>query len=73
MAKLSAYYTLCPLIDQQNLLGVEQDKESGWAIVTLGRNMVIRYKVRDRLREILIFFRNEFTKIIRKLFNFKVT
>ncbi|XP_032685033.1 uncharacterized protein LOC116850634 isoform X2 [Odontomachus brunneus] len=47
MAKLNAYYTLCPLIDQQNLLGVEQDKESGWAIVTLGRNIVIRYKLQD--------------------------
>lgn len=45
MAKLYSYYTLCPLIDQQNLLGVERDSESGCAIVTLGRNIVIRYKV----------------------------
>lgn len=45
MAKLSSYYTLCPLIDQQSLLGVERDKEPGCAIVTLGRNIVIRYKV----------------------------
>ncbi|XP_011140607.1 uncharacterized protein LOC105183883 isoform X2 [Harpegnathos saltator] len=44
MARLSTYYTLCPLINQQDLLGVEQDKESGRAIVTLGRHMVIRYK-----------------------------
>lgn len=47
MAKLSSYYTLCPLIDQQTLLGVEKDKESGCAVVTLGRNIVIRYKVFD--------------------------
>ncbi|XP_076292527.1 nucleolar protein 11-like [Lasioglossum baleicum] len=47
MAKLYSYYTLCPLIDQQNLLGVEQDSESGCAVVTLGRNIVIRYKLQD--------------------------
>ncbi|XP_031845860.1 nucleolar protein 11 isoform X2 [Nomia melanderi] len=47
MAKLYSYYTLCPLIDQQNLLGVERDSESGCAIVTLGRNIVIRYKLQD--------------------------
>ncbi|KYM86135.1 Nucleolar protein 11 [Atta colombica] len=47
MAKLNSYYTLCPLIDQQSLLGVEKDKEPGCAIVTLGRNIVIRYKLQD--------------------------
>ncbi|XP_066595798.1 nucleolar protein 11 [Prorops nasuta] len=47
MAKLSSYYTLCPLIDQQNLLGVQRDSEPGCAIVTLGRNIVIRYKLQD--------------------------
>ncbi|XP_035721818.1 nucleolar protein 11-like isoform X1 [Vespa mandarinia] len=47
MAKLSSYYTLCPLIDQQNLLGVQKDSDSGCAIVTLGRNIVIRYKLQD--------------------------
>ncbi|KAG7209871.1 hypothetical protein KM043_011473 [Ampulex compressa] len=47
MAKLSSYYTLCPLIDQQNLLGVERDSDAGCAIVTLGRNIVIRYKLQD--------------------------
>ncbi|EFN74891.1 Nucleolar protein 11 [Camponotus floridanus] len=34
-------------VDQQNLLGVERDKEPGCAIVTLGRNIVIRYKLQD--------------------------
>lgn len=47
MAKLNSYYTLCPLIDQQNLLGVQQDSDPGCAIVTLGRNIVIRYKLQD--------------------------
>lgn len=45
MAKLHSYYTLCPLIDQQSLLGVEKDSDSGCAIITLGRNIAIRYKV----------------------------
>ncbi|EZA62469.1 hypothetical protein DMN91_003927 [Ooceraea biroi] len=45
MAKLKAYYTLCPLVDQQSL-GVEKDKEPDCAIVTLG-NIVIRYKLQD--------------------------
>ncbi|XP_020278493.1 nucleolar protein 11-like isoform X2 [Pseudomyrmex gracilis] len=48
MASLSSYYTLCPLIEQQSLLGVEKDKEQGCAIVTLGRNIVIRYKLQDQ-------------------------
>ncbi|OXU30589.1 hypothetical protein TSAR_010235 [Trichomalopsis sarcophagae] len=47
MARLSSYYTLCPLIDQQNLLGVENDSDPGCAIVTLGKNIVIRYKLQD--------------------------
>ncbi|XP_015112740.1 uncharacterized protein LOC107038255 [Diachasma alloeum] len=47
MAKFSSYHTLCPGIDPQNLLGVERDADSGCAIVTLGRNMVYRYKLQD--------------------------
>ncbi|XP_063995716.1 uncharacterized protein LOC135173054 [Diachasmimorpha longicaudata] len=47
MAKFSSYHTLCPGIDPQNLLGVEKDADSGCAIVTLGRNMVYRYKLQD--------------------------
>lgn len=47
MAKLSSYYTLSPLIDQQNLLGVEKDSGSGTALVTLGKNIVIRYELKD--------------------------
>lgn len=46
MAKFSSYYTLCPLIDQQGLLDIEKDNEPGCVIVTLSRNIVIRYKVK---------------------------
>lgn len=45
MAKLYSYYTLCPLNDQQSLLGVEKDVDPGCAIITLDRNIAIRYKV----------------------------
>lgn len=59
MAKLYSYYTLCPLIDEQNLLGVERDSETGCAIVTLGRNIVIRYKVKyciSNIYNIIIYY-----------------
>jgi hypothetical protein len=46
MAKLCAYYSLCPLIDQTSLLGIAEDSTSGCVIVTLGKNIIIRYKVR---------------------------
>lgn len=45
MAKLHNYYVLCPLIDQKSFLGVSPDKESEHLIVTLGRNVVNRYRV----------------------------
>ncbi|PNF31620.1 hypothetical protein B7P43_G17189 [Cryptotermes secundus] len=45
MARLCAYYSLCPLIDQRSLLGVAEDSTSGCVIVTLGKNIVIRYKL----------------------------
>jgi hypothetical protein len=46
MARLCAYYSLCPLIDQRSLLGIAEDSTSDCVIVTLGKNIVIRYKVR---------------------------
>lgn len=45
MAKLGTYYGLCPLIDQRNLLGVTDDCEIGHVIVTLGKNIAIKYRV----------------------------
>lgn len=47
MTKLTSYNKLCPLIDLQNLLGVEKDADNGCAIVTLGRKIAFRYKVRN--------------------------
>ncbi|KAH0541211.1 hypothetical protein KQX54_021282 [Cotesia glomerata] len=47
MAKLYSYHTLCPLNDQQSLLGVEKDADPGCAIITLDRNIAIRYKLDD--------------------------
>lgn len=45
MAKLHNYYVLCPLIDQHSFLGVSQDREQENVIVTLGRNVVNKYRV----------------------------
>lgn len=45
MAKLGVAYGLCPLIDQESLLGVSEDSALDCVIVTIGKNIVIRYKV----------------------------
>lgn len=47
MAKLSSCYPLCPLIDRSPI-GVTSDSVPGCAIVTLGKNIVIRYKLADQ-------------------------
>ncbi|XP_030749204.1 nucleolar protein 11 [Sitophilus oryzae] len=48
MAKLLSYYRLCPLIDSKSLLGISHDSEKGFVIVTLGRNIVIKYRLSDQ-------------------------
>ncbi|XP_046400284.1 uncharacterized protein LOC124166679 [Ischnura elegans] len=48
MARLSVFHMLCPLIDQVSFLGVANDSQDDCVIVTLGRNIVIRYKIVDR-------------------------
>lgn len=45
MAKLDYYFGLCPLIDQRSLLGISEGAEEGYVIVTLGKNIAIKYKV----------------------------
>lgn len=45
MAKLHNYYVLCPLMDQKSFLGVSQNKEASTVIVSLGRNVVNKYRV----------------------------
>ncbi|XP_034250715.1 nucleolar protein 11 [Thrips palmi] len=47
MAKLNSCYPLCPLIDRSPI-GVTSDSDSGCAIVTLGKNIVIRYTLADQ-------------------------
>lgn len=46
MAKLGSYYALCPLIDTNSLIGISEDALKGMIIVTLGKNISNRYKVR---------------------------
>ncbi|KOB70990.1 Nucleolar protein 11 [Operophtera brumata] len=48
MAKLHNYYILCPLIDQKSFLGVAEDREDEHVIVTLGRNVVNKYRLSDQ-------------------------
>ncbi|CAH2090715.1 unnamed protein product [Euphydryas editha] len=48
MAKLHNYYVLCPLIDQNSFLGVSEDRDDENVIVTLGRNVVNKYRLSDQ-------------------------
>ncbi|XP_014243421.1 nucleolar protein 11 [Cimex lectularius] len=48
MAKLLAPYSLCPLIEQRRFIGVNEDSCSGCVIVTLGKNIIIRYRLSDQ-------------------------
>ncbi|CAH2039177.1 unnamed protein product, partial [Iphiclides podalirius] len=48
MAKLHNYYVLCPLLDQKSFLGVSQNKEAATVIVSLGRNVVNKYRFSDQ-------------------------
>ncbi|XP_028175263.1 uncharacterized protein LOC114363665 [Ostrinia furnacalis] len=48
MAKLHSYFVLCPLIDQKSFLGVSKDKDAEFVIVTLGRNVVNKYRLSDQ-------------------------
>lgn len=45
MAKFKVRFSLCPLIDQRSLLGVTADSSTECVIVTLGKNMIVRFKV----------------------------
>ncbi|XP_045450813.1 nucleolar protein 11 [Melitaea cinxia] len=48
MAKLHNYYVLCPLIDQNSFLGVSQDSDVENVLVTLGRNVINKYRLSDQ-------------------------
>lgn len=55
MVQLRSYYSLCPLIDRKSFLGVSEDSESGCGIITLGKNVVNRYKVSVYKFNIVLF------------------
>lgn len=61
MAKLGVYYGLCPLIDHRSFLGVTPDAENGNVIVTSGKNLSIKYKVKYMLN-----FWGIFNSLIKK-------
>ncbi|XP_023937717.2 nucleolar protein 11 [Bicyclus anynana] len=48
MAKLHNYHVLCPLIDQNSFLGVARDELDENVVVTLGRNVVNKYRLSDQ-------------------------
>ncbi|XP_063228658.1 uncharacterized protein LOC134534276 [Bacillus rossius redtenbacheri] len=48
MAKFKQPYVLCPLIGQRTLLGVANDEDNDCVIATLGKNMIVRYKLQNQ-------------------------
>ncbi|XP_041986875.1 nucleolar protein 11 [Aricia agestis] len=48
MAKLHSYYVLCPLIDRNSFLGVSEDSDQDNCIVSLGRNVINKYRLSDQ-------------------------
>lgn len=71
MAKLGAYYSLCPLIDHRSLLGICEDTEPGNVIVTLGKNIAIKYKVRcltNCIRIDILMLMNSYSFMIKNKF-----
>lgn len=65
MAKLHNYHVLCPLIDQKSFLGVSQDKDDGFVLVTLGRNVVNKYRVRYDKYYIIIITRIKLIPLLK--------
>lgn len=45
MAKLLSYYSLCPINDVREFLGLSRDVDTGCVINTLGRNIIQVVKV----------------------------
>jgi G:T-mismatch repair DNA endonuclease (very short patch repair protein) len=48
MGTLSPPFILCPLSDRKELMGMSEDKLNNKVIVTIGRNIAIRYHVSER-------------------------
>lgn len=51
MAKFGHYFGLCSLIDHRALLGISEDSENGNVLVTLGKNIAMKYGVMDQNQE----------------------
>ncbi|XKL62124.1 hypothetical protein PGB90_001957 [Kerria lacca] len=47
MAKIFPHYSLCPLIEQKNFLGLTQDADPDTVLVTANSNVIGRYKVSE--------------------------
>ncbi len=47
MAKLLPYYSLCPLIEEENFLGISKDADSDTVLVTPNTNIIARYRLSD--------------------------
>nr|CAH7755127.1 unnamed protein product [Callosobruchus chinensis] len=61
MAKLGAYYALCPIIDTKSILGVSEDAEKGFVIVTLDKNIASKYKLSDQKQMVCWRTREKFS------------
>uniref|UniRef100_A0A182M4L6 Nucleolar protein 11 n=1 Tax=Anopheles culicifacies TaxID=139723 RepID=A0A182M4L6_9DIPT len=48
MAKLLAYYNLCPIINVEDFLGLSRDVDPGCVINTLGRNIILVVKLSNQ-------------------------
>ncbi|KNC30922.1 hypothetical protein FF38_09307 [Lucilia cuprina] len=45
MTKFITYYNLCPIPEPKDFLGISPDKEQGNSITTLGKNIIIIFKI----------------------------
>ncbi|XP_044752139.1 nucleolar protein 11 [Coccinella septempunctata] len=61
MAKFGSYFGLCPLIDQKSLLGISEDFEKEHVIVTLGKNIAMKYRLLDQNQIISWTTKEKFT------------
>lgn len=58
MAKLLSYYSLCPINDVREFLGLSRDVDTGCVINTLGRNIIQVVKVGYPLKLPLLIVRH---------------
>lgn len=54
MARISNYFHLCPINDEEELFGLAPDHSKGTVINTLGKNIVIIVKVMENMNRHLL-------------------